>query len=276
MKCPFCEHSKAHKHGKTSKGSQRYRCPICGQTFTDTLDTLHYRRRVSPDVIERTLQAHAEGMSLRGISRQTSLAYDTVSSLLSAASEKVQMVHNASVNDVLTQEIAADEMWSFVKKKQKHCRDGEQSQGDCWIAISLDRQAGLILSARIGKHTDALLTELWVSTEGKTACKRWYTDGWEGYKRIFTEEINHTSSKKYTQKLERTNGVIRQQTGRWHRRQNKFSKQWERTKVTTRIVVGYFNWIWRHSRKKTTAAQRAELTDFAWRWDDIFTYPTLY
>ncbi|OLP18398.1 transposase, partial [Leptolyngbya sp. 'hensonii'] len=72
-----------------------------------------------------------------------------------------------------------------------------------------------------------------------------------------------------------TNGIIRQQTGRWHRRQNKFGKVWEQTKVTTRLVVSYFNWIWRHSRFKTTAAQRANLAAEPWTWQDFATYPTI-
>ncbi|RQH22409.1 IS1 family transposase, partial [Okeania hirsuta] len=33
MECPLCGHQKTHKHGKTSKGSQRYYCPECLQTF---------------------------------------------------------------------------------------------------------------------------------------------------------------------------------------------------------------------------------------------------
>ncbi|MFM1843810.1 MAG: hypothetical protein RLZZ490_2553 [Cyanobacteriota bacterium] len=62
------------------------------------------------------------------------------------------------------------------------------------------------------------------------------------------------------QHLERTNGIIRQQTGRWHRRQNKFGKLWAQTTVTARLVVSYFNWIWSHSCTLDTAAQRAQLT----------------
>jgi hypothetical protein len=46
-------------------------------------------------------------------------------------------------------------------------------------------------------------------------------------------------------------------------------------KVTTRLIVSYFNWIWRHSRLKTTAAQRAKLTAQDWTWHDIVTYPTI-
>ncbi|MBW4651953.1 MAG: IS1 family transposase, partial [Kaiparowitsia implicata GSE-PSE-MK54-09C] len=37
----------------------------------------------------------------------------------------------------------------------------------------------------------------------------------------------------------------------------------------------YFNWIWQHSRLKTTAAQRARLATRSWNWHDIATYPTL-
>ncbi len=36
-------------HGKTSKGNQRYYCPECLQTFTDTFDTLYYRRKIQPE-----------------------------------------------------------------------------------------------------------------------------------------------------------------------------------------------------------------------------------
>ena len=136
--------------------------------------------------------------------------------------------------------------------------------GDGWSKLSLANPSGLILAARVGKHTDKLIEELVVTTEGKTDCQRWNSDDWGGYERVLSPEILHTIGKDKTQRLERTNGIVRQQTGRWHRRQNKFGKMWEQTKVTTRLVVSYFNWIWRHSRLKTTAAQRAELTTQHW------------
>ena len=159
-------------------------------------------------------------------------------------------------------------------KKQKHCSPTELEAGDCWIGFSLANSSGLILSARVGKQTDKLIEALVASTEGKTACKRFNSDDWGGYKRVLPPEIRHYIGKDKTQKLERTNGIVRQKTGRWHRRQNKFGKLWEQTKVTTRLVVSYFNWIWRHSRFKTTAAQRAKLTTVPWTWRDIVTYPT--
>jgi len=160
------------------------------------------------------------------------------------------------------------------RKKQKQCFPDELTVGDCWIAVSLANTSGLILAARVGKHTDELIEELIITSEGKTACKRFNSDNWGGYERVLPSEIEHHIGKDKTQRLERTNGVVRQQTGRWHRRQNKFGKVWEQTKVTTRLVVSYFNWIWQHSRLKTTAAQRAGLTQQPWTWDDLLTYPT--
>jgi len=47
------------------------------------------------------------------------------------------------------------------------------------------------------------------------------------------------------------------------------------TAITTRLVVSYFNWIWQHSRFRTTAAQRAGLTPQPWAWHDLITYPTI-
>jgi len=160
-------------------------------------------------------------------------------------------------------------------KKQRQCTTGELNRGDCWIGLSQACSSGLILAACVGKHTDELIEQLVVNTEGKTECKQFNTDDWGGYERVLPDEIQHHIGKDRTQRLERTNGILRQQTGRWHRRQNKFGKVWEQTKVTTRLVVGYFNWIWQHSRFKSTAAQRAGLTTRSWNWYDIATYPTL-
>jgi len=55
----------------------------------------------------------------------------------------------------------------------------------------------------------------------------------------------------------------------------KFGKLWEQTIVTTLLVVTYFNWIWRHSRLFSTAAQRAALATRPWSWHDLATYPTI-
>jgi IS1 family transposase len=182
-----------------------------------------------------------------------------LSAEVQAAAQKAQMVHNASVQDVDTDAIAADELWSFVEKNIHRCLPEELVAGDCAIALSLASLSGLILTGRVGKHTDKLAQELISTTEGKTDCKEWSTDGWEGYGRVLPDEVDHYISKALTQRLERTNGILRQQTGRWHRRQNKFSKVWEQTEVTLRLVLSYFNWYGLHSCLGTTAASASRV-----------------
>lgn len=124
MECPLCGHVKAHKHGKTSNGHQRYFCAACHQTFCESFDSLYYRRHVSPEQIRQVLQAHSEGSSLRGISRITKLAYNTVVSIVRAASQKAQLIHNQEVQAVETEAVSADEMWSFVGKNKSNAHPG--------------------------------------------------------------------------------------------------------------------------------------------------------
>ena len=45
----------------------------------------------------------------------------------------------------------------------------------------------------------------------------WYPDDGGGYERVLPSEVTHIVGKENTQRLERTNGMIRQQIGRWHR-----------------------------------------------------------
>jgi transposase-like protein len=100
------------------QGSQRYFCGVCQGSFTETFDTLYYRRQITPEEMRVVLQAHSEGSSLRGISRTTGLAYETVVSVIDAASQKAQMHHNQELKDVDTQSISADEFWSFVENSK--------------------------------------------------------------------------------------------------------------------------------------------------------------
>ncbi len=79
---------------------------------------MYYRRQVTPEEVERILQSHAEGTSLRGVVRVSHRAYGTVVSIVRRASQKAQLVHNQAVQAVDTQSIVADEMGSFVQKNK--------------------------------------------------------------------------------------------------------------------------------------------------------------
>ncbi len=88
------------------------------------------------------------------------------------------------------------------KKALHHCLPEELEAGDCWIALSLAQLNGLILCGRVGKHTDKLAIELVASTEGRTDCQEWHTDGWSGYERVLCtdDEVEHYIGKILTQR----------------------------------------------------------------------------
>ena len=109
LQCKLCGHSKSYEHGTLPSSTQRYRCPSCQKTFTDSFDTLYYRRQVTAEQVRQVLQCHAEGSSLRAIARTTGLAYNTVVSLVRAASHKAQQVHNVGVSEVETDAVVNSE-----------------------------------------------------------------------------------------------------------------------------------------------------------------------
>ncbi len=63
-----------------------------------------------------------------------------------------------------TDEVQFDEKWSFVGKKEKHCRPGHPDDvfcGDCWDHIALDPEHRLVVSVIVGRRC-AELTRLLV------------------------------------------------------------------------------------------------------------------
>ena len=117
MACPYCDHSKTHKHGKTSKEGID-KCAHCTRTFVNTFGTFYHWRQVSVDEVERIIQSQAEGISLRGISQINKCAYNTIVITVHAAAYRTQLVHNEAVKEIETDQVIADEMWSFVKNTE--------------------------------------------------------------------------------------------------------------------------------------------------------------
>jgi hypothetical protein len=95
----------------------------------------------------------------------------------------------------------------FCAKKQKQCFPDELEVGDGWMGVSLADASGLMLAARVRKHTDELMEAFVVSSEGKTDCKQWNRDDWGGDERVLPPEILHDVGKDKPQRLERTHGI---------------------------------------------------------------------
>lgn len=105
--------------GRQAKAVNATTVQVVIKALPETFDTMSYHRQITPEHLRMVLQAQAEGSSLQGISRISSLAYETVVSIMDATRQKAQMIHNQALQSVDSEAIGADEFWSFVEKNKK-------------------------------------------------------------------------------------------------------------------------------------------------------------
>jgi len=105
MKCPRCEStSKQHKIGKTTAGSQRYRCYLCGCKYTPIQKARGYRSELR----QKAIQLYVDGMNLRRIGRQLGVNPQSVANWAQAHAEKLppapvpEQVENAELDELFT------------------------------------------------------------------------------------------------------------------------------------------------------------------------------
>src|SRR3954470_6297756 len=134
MTCIRCNHDTAKKFGFYGKRHiRRFRCKSCRITFAEPHSKVgnHY---TDPVKAEQALSMMLEGMSVRAISRLTGLHLQTVLALMNTAAVNAQRVFDTRVRNVRCKHIQADEIWSFVGKKQKAVRNEDSPEmGDSWI-----------------------------------------------------------------------------------------------------------------------------------------------
>jgi insertion element IS1 protein InsB len=118
----------------------------------------------------------------------------------------------------------ADEMWSFVGKKQ----------APRWLWHALDHHTGKVLAYVFGRREDRALLKL-KALLVPFGIRRFYTDGWGAYKRHMAPE-QHEVGKRYTQQLERKHLTLRTRLKRLVRKTICFSKS---TRMHD-LVIGLF------------------------------------
>lgn len=109
--CPKCQSKeRQNRAGKTSVGSQRYRCMQCGCKYTPEKKPRGY----DDTIRKQAVRLYADGMNLRRIGRHLKVHHRTVSLWVQAHSEALP---DAPVPEqVETAEL--DELYSFLTDKK--------------------------------------------------------------------------------------------------------------------------------------------------------------
>ena len=134
--------------------------------------------------VDSLLQEGVEGVRQISTARLAGVQENTVASLALQIGEDCQDFLRARVRNINVSHLEVDEVWTFVKKKQKRVTHSDPATvGDAYTYIALDRAARLVVASHVGKR-DAANTALFVlNVREATSCKRFQvsSDGWEAY-----------------------------------------------------------------------------------------------
>lgn len=184
MTCHNCK-IEAAKAGKDRKGNQRFRCNQCNKTFQEMKENLLGSMRIPVERAEMCLSLLLEGMSLRSIQRVTGVHQETILNLLVMAGEKCERLMNERIKGVAVKDVEADEMWGFVKFKNRHKLHKEIDDpkvGDAYTFVGIERNTKLVLAWHLGQR-DTVNTETFTEKLDRATSGRFQltTDGLATY-----------------------------------------------------------------------------------------------
>jgi IS1 family transposase len=114
--------------------------------------------------------------------------------LLVLAGEKCERVMAEKVLNAEVRDVEADEVWSFIGKKQKRVRpEDDQNLRDCYVFVAIERHSKLVLNIAMGKR-DQSTTDVFVEgiRHATTTSSKFQitTDGFAPYRSAVTTTLH--------------------------------------------------------------------------------------
>ena len=152
-----CGHPTTKKFGRDRKGNQRYRCLVCGKTWTEPQDKPLGAMTVPVADAKTVLRLLVEGSSLRSASRITGLDRATICKLLVHFGTRCREFLDQRMRGLKLTHLQFDEQWTYVAKKQSRLTINERAErhdiGDIYLWICIDQKTKLLPSFLIGKRS---------------------------------------------------------------------------------------------------------------------------
>lgn len=102
------------------------------------------------------LAALVEGNSERAVERLSGVNRETVGRLALTLGEGAQRLHDRMVRDLTCTQIVADEIWSYVQKKQARVTEEDGPEvGEAYTFVALDKTSRMAISFYVGKRDQA-------------------------------------------------------------------------------------------------------------------------
>ncbi len=270
------------------------------------MNCLHRSKKV------QILSMLTEGMSICAISRITGVHKVTILKLLNEAGEECEALLDSKMRDIPAKEIQADEIWTYVAKKQRKVRRSDGlGVGDQFIFVAMEAETKLIPCYAVGKRDTLTANRFMIDLQSRirgrvqltTDAFRAYPDAVElafgvdvDYAQLikafrsngFTREVYNPSDiiqtvpitivgnpdkrSISTSYIERQNLTMRMQMRRLTRLTNGFSKKLCNLKAALALHFAWYNFGRIHQTLKVTPAMEAGITDYLWGWEDIMDW----
>jgi len=257
------------------------------------------------------VQLLLEGNSIRSTERISGLDRNTIMRVLVLAGAKCEQVSEKMIRNVPVRDVEADEIWSFIGKKEKKVQtDDDPTFGDAYCFVGIERTSKLVLAWYLGRRTtrdteafvekvnEATAGEFQITTDGFKAYVdavhmslgtrvdfaqliKVYTASPEGEHRYSPSEVvatevvpvlgNPNPDKICTSHVERQNLTMRMQIRRFARLTNAFSKKWENHYAALSLYFAYYNFVRIHSTLRVTPAMESGLADHVWTLKELLS-----
>ncbi|HMD97705.1 MAG TPA: hypothetical protein VKM93_10305 [Terriglobia bacterium] len=155
MTCEDCK-VECQRFGKHRNGLRRFRCPKCKRTFTEPHTRTLGEMYIPWEKALLALQLMLEGNSVRSTERITGLDRNTIMRVLVLAGEKCEKISGEMIRNVSVKDVQADEIWSFIGKKEKARQDDDDpTLGDAYCFVGIERTNKLVLAWHLGSARPA-------------------------------------------------------------------------------------------------------------------------
>jgi transposase-like protein len=198
MTCHNCR-IEGKKAGKRPDGLQRYRCPVCGKTFSESKEhdnLFGHKQAVEDSAALLALNLLVEGNSIRSTQRITGLNKKTVMRLLVNAGERCQELLTSKIQGVPVTDVQCDEIWTYVQKKESRRVLGDKNFhciGDAWAFIAIERNSKLVLTFEVGKRNTGSAVRFMAKLATATSAEQKFqlsTDGFAPYNYAVGTELD--------------------------------------------------------------------------------------
>lgn len=116
MECEKCKGNSLVKNGMSRHKNQRWLCKECGHTQGE-----YDRRKIGDDIRKVALHHYVEGVGLRATERLVGVSHNSIMNWVHEAVDDKML---AKVQPETVGFVEADELYTFVGKKNKMCGSG--------------------------------------------------------------------------------------------------------------------------------------------------------